>query len=92
MSKDLPPIPHEGFGGCFRWLAESLGGQEPDHKLLTRGVPQGRIKTARVRNDGSIAIAPWDQRDKRARKERFFDPPDFFVIRASWATRARTSM
>lgn len=81
MANDLPPIPHEGFGGWYRWLAQNIAGQEPDHELLTRGLAQGRIRDARVRNDGSIAVVFWDQRDKQERSERLFDPPGFFVIR-----------
>lgn len=87
----LPPISHEGFGGCLLWLLYMTSGREPDHALLTRGLPQGRIKSARVTDDGSIAVVFADQhrsRRKPLREKRIFDPEGFFVLRVLCAPKS----
>ena len=56
MSNDRPSITPEGFGGRLMWLAQTRGGQAPDHELRPRGLPQWRIVRARVRSDGRIAV------------------------------------
>lgn len=77
---NLPPITPEGLGGLLLWLTQAKSGK-PDHNLLLRGLPQGRIKRARVTDDGSVAVVIEDQRTGKERSERSFDPEAFFVLR-----------
>lgn len=80
MSTQLPPITPEGLGGLLLWFAQAKSGK-PDHTLLLRGLPHGRIKRARNTDDGKIAITIEDQRDGQERSERFLDPEGFFLLR-----------
>jgi hypothetical protein len=87
-----PPMGLEGYAACVLWLIQArshhtnLTTQPPDHKLLTMGLPQGRIRRARVTQDtqhGSaiVMVTFWDQRADRETTERMFDPAGFLCLR-----------
>ena len=90
MSKRLLPTTAAGVPSVLLWVISALAEEEPNHELLVRGLPQGRLRKAQVAIDADY-MNPWTEvsirdehkkRTKEVRTPRLMDPPAFAVVRA----------
>jgi hypothetical protein len=70
------------LNGLLQYLVEAASGGTPDPHLLTRGLPQGGLLSAVLRDDGAFDISIRDQQQPtQTRNPRTVDGEELLVIR-----------